>query len=172
MTARNRSQWLHIAAALDADPMRDLAAHARAIGRAAAEPALPSLLVNTGTRRRATSPAREAGAVGRGDGAAGPMPTVVRLVPSSLLAVLRATAQGIVTRMGQDPLAGLGGEAIEPGPAGMRPASAASPIAADLGAERQAAALGREQRSAATGAAAIDTPPSNTGVNKVSEKWA
>lgn len=172
MTARNRSQWLHIAAALDTDPMRDLAAHARAIGRAAADPAAASSLVNTGTRRRATSPAREAGAVGQGYGAAGPMSTVARLVPSNLLAALRATAQGIVTRMGQDPLAGLGGEAIEPGPEGMRPAASAFPSAVARAGAAEAAAPGAGKQRAATGAAAVNTPPSNTGVNKVSEKWA
>ena len=50
-----------------------------------------------------------------------PMSTDALSVPLDVARVLCATAQGIVTRMGQD-LKGLGGAAIEPGPEGMRPA--------------------------------------------------
>lgn len=75
----------------------------------------------TGTRRSAASASRVAGSVGAGYGVPNPMSTAARPVPVEVARVLRVTAQGIVTRMGQDP-EGLGCEAIEPGPVGMRPA--------------------------------------------------
>ena len=60
------------------------------------------------------------GCVGQGMGSM-PMSTDAQPVPLDVARVLCATAQGIVTRMGQDPK-GLGCEAIEPGPVGNRPA--------------------------------------------------
>ena len=121
-------------------------------------------LETTGDPRSANSAAPK-GCVGQGYGAACPMSTVVQLVPVENATTASATAQGIVTRMGQDPK-GLGGAAIEPGPEGMRPASVACSCARGAF-ESAAAAPSARKRSAAEGAAAaIHTPPSNTGVNK------
>ena len=53
------------------------------------------------------------GCMGQGMGSM-PMSTDAQPVPLDVARVLCATAQGIVTRMGQD-RNGLGGEAIEPG---------------------------------------------------------
>ena len=105
------------------------------------------------------------GCMGQGMGSM-PMSTDAQPVPLDVARVLCTTAQGIVTRMGQD-RNGLGGEAIEPGPEGMRPASFAS--SCPRGAfDCAAAAPSARERSAAEGAAAaIHTPPSNTGVNKI-----
>ncbi len=75
-------------------------------------------LETTGDPRSATSAAPQ-GCVGQGMGGT-PMSTAVQPVPAENALAASATAQGIVTRMGQDPT-GLGGAAIEPGPAGMRP---------------------------------------------------
>lgn len=122
-------------------------------------------LETTGDPRSANSAAPK-GCVGQGYGAACPMSTVVQPVPVENVPAASTTAQGIVTRMGQDPK-GLGGEAIEPGPEGMRPASAACSCARGAF-ESAAAAPSARKRSAAKGAAsAIHTPPSNTGVNKI-----
>ena len=108
------------------------------------------------------------GCMGRGYGAAGPMSTFVQPVPVDSVPVHRSTAQGIVTRMGRDPK-GLGCEAIEPGPVGMRPAAAA--VAACWGAwgvcDCEAAAPAGQACAARAGGAALHTPPSNTGVNKM-----
>jgi hypothetical protein len=80
-------------------------------------------------------------------------------------------AQGIVTRMGQDPHAGLGGEAIEPGPEGMRPASCAPcwgacgvcDCGADTGAGR---AHGQRSAGARAGAGQAQAlPAGNHGEN-------
>lgn len=104
------------------------------------------------------------GCMGRGMGGR-PMSTDAQPVPLDVARVLCATAQGIVTRMGQD-TKWLGGEAIEPGPEGMRPDSpdfGACAGACDLA----AAAPSERKRSTPDGAAAaFHTPPSNTGVNK------
>lgn len=126
----------------------------------------PLLERQTGDPCSANSAAPQ-GCMGQGYGAAGPMSTVVQPVPVESVPVHRSTAQGIVTRMGQDPQ-GLGGEAIEPGPAGMRPAAAA--VAACWGACGVcdcADAPAACKRSAGAGASAMHTPPSNTGVNKI-----
>ena len=126
--------------------------------------ARPLSLETTGGPRSANSAAPK-GCVGQGYGAACPMSTVVQHVPVENSTAASATAQGIVTRMGQDPK-GLGGAAIEPGPAGMRPASAACSCARGAF-DCAAAAPSARKRSAAEGAAAaIHAPPSNTGVNK------
>ena len=105
------------------------------------------------------------GCMGRGYGAAGPMSPCVQHVPVENATVASAAAQGIVTRMGQDPK-GLGCEAIEPGPEGMRPASFACSCARGAFDSAAPAPFARK-RSAAQGAgAAIHTPPSNTGVTR------
>lgn len=78
-------------------------------------------LETTGGPRSATSAAPK-GCVGQGMGGT-PMSTDVQPVPAENAPTASTTAQGIVTRMGQD-LKGLGGAAIEPGPEGMRPACA------------------------------------------------
>ena len=125
-------------------------------------------LETTGDPRSANSAAPK-GCVGQGYGAACPMSTVVQHVPVENSTAASATAQGIVTRMGQDPK-GLGCEAIEPGPEGMRPAFAAfAACGACAGAFGCAAPAPSERKcSEAEGAAAaIHTPPSNTGVNKI-----
>lgn len=105
------------------------------------------------------------GCVGQGMGSM-PMSPVVRPVPAENISAASTTAQGIVTRMGQDPK-GLGGEAIEPGPEGMRPASVAVASAcAPCGACAVAAPAACKRSAAAGAATALHTPPSNTGVNK------
>ena len=81
--------------------------------------ACPLYLETAGDPRSANSAAPQ-GCVGRGMGGR-PMSPDVQPVPLENATTASATAQGIVTRMGQD-LQGLGGAAIEPGPAGMRPA--------------------------------------------------
>ena len=126
--------------------------------------ARPLSLETTGGPRSANSAAPQ-GCVGQGMGSM-PMSTDAQPVPLDVARVLCTTAQGIVTRMGQDPK-GLGGAAIEPGPEGMRPASAACSCARGAF-DSAAAAPSARKRSAAEGAAAaIHTPPSNTGVNKI-----
>lgn len=128
----------------------------------------------TGDPRSATSAAPQ-GCVGQGMGGT-PMSTDVCPVPPVLAAALgisapdfylvldgdrlllrraaRATAQGIVTRMGQD-LQGLGGAAIEPGPAGMRPACSGF----DADCNDACATCGRARwRSAGAGAGAGQAP--------------
>lgn len=120
-------------------------------------------LETTGDPRSANSAAPK-GCAGQGMGSM-PMSHFVPPVPAENAPALCTTAQGIVTRMGQDPK-GLGGAAIEPGPAGMRPAVAACSCARGAF-DCAAAAPSARKRSAAEGAAAaIHTPPSNTGVNK------
>ena len=121
-------------------------------------------LETTGDPCSANSAAPQ-GCMGQGMGSM-PMSPCVQHVPVENATTASATAQGIVTRMGQDPK-GLGCEAIEPGPEGMRPASFAS--SCPRGAfDCAAAAPSARERSAAEGAAAaIHTPPSNTGVNKI-----
>lgn len=127
----------------------------------------PLLERQTGDPCSANSAAPQ-GCMGQGYGAAGPMSTVVQPVPVESVPVLCSTAQGIVTRMGQDPQ-GLGAEGIEPGPAGMRPAAAA--VAACWGAwgvcDCDAATPAGLACAARAGGAALHTPPSNTGVNKI-----
>lgn len=91
----------------------------------------PLLGDKPGPRRSANSASREAGSVGAGYGVPNPMSSLAQPVPHAACAVASSPARGIVTRMGQDPQ-GLGGEAIEPGPAGTRPLSesaAAAPSA-------------------------------------------
>lgn len=125
--------------------------------------ARPLSLETAGDPRSANSAAPQ-GCVGQGMGSM-PMLPCVQLVPVENVPAASTTAQGIVTRMGQDPK-GLGCEAIEPGPEGMRPASAACSCARGAF-DCAAAAPSARKRSAAEGAAAaIHTPPSNTGVNK------
>lgn len=126
--------------------------------------ARPLSLETVGDPRSANSAAPQ-GCVGQGMGSM-PMSPCVQPVPVENVPAASTAAQGIVTRMGQDPK-GLGGAAIEPGPAGMRPASAACSCARGAF-ESAAAAPSARKRSAAEGAAAaIHTPPSNTGVNKI-----
>lgn len=120
-------------------------------------------LETTGDPRSANSAAPK-GCVGQGYGAACPMSTVVQHVPVENSTAASATAQGIVTRMGQDPK-GLGCEAIEPGPEGMRPASFACSCARC--AFDSAAPFARKRSAAQCAGAAIHAPPSNTGVNKI-----
>ena len=121
-------------------------------------------LETTGDPRSANSAAPQ-GCVGQGMGSM-PMSPGVQPVPAENVPAASTTAQGIVTRMGQDPK-GLGGAAIEPGPEGMRPAVAACSCARGAF-DSAAAAPSARKRSAAEGAAAaIHTPPSNTGVNKI-----
>ena len=81
-------------------------------------PARPLSLETTGDPRSATSAAPQ-GCVGLGMGSM-PMSPCVQPVPAENATTASATAQGIVTRMGQD-RNGLGGAAIEPVPEGMRP---------------------------------------------------
>ena len=104
------------------------------------------------------------GCMGQGMGSM-PMSTDVQPVPLESAPTASTTAQGIVTRMGQD-TQWRGGKAIEPGPEGMRPAFAA--FGAFAGAfDCAAAAPSERKRSTPDGAAAaFHTPPSNTGVNK------
>ena len=105
------------------------------------------------------------GCMGQGMGSM-PMSTDAQPVPLDVARVLCATAQGIVTRMGQD-RNGLGGEAIEPGPEGMRPDSVAVASAcAPCGACAVAAPAACKRSAAAGAATALHTPSSNTGVNK------
>jgi len=126
--------------------------------------AAPLSLETAGDPRSANSAAPK-GCVGQGMGSM-PMLPAAQSVPAENATTASTSAQGIVTRMGQD-RNGLGGEAIEPGPEGMRPdsvvvASACAPCGACA-----VAAPAACKRSAAAGAAtALHTPPSNTGVNK------
>ena len=126
--------------------------------------ACPLSLETTGDPRSANSAAPQ-GCVGQGMGSM-PMSLCVQPVPPENAHALRTSAKGIVTRMGQDPQ-GLGGAAIEPGAAGIRPAFAACSCARGAF-DCAAAAPSARKRSAAEGAAAaIHAPPSNTGVNKI-----
>lgn len=121
----------------------------------------PLSLETTGDPRSANSAAPQ-GCGGQGMGSM-PMLPCVQPVPAENATTASATAQGIVTRMGQD-LQGLGGAAIEPGPEGMRPACAScvGMCAADL--------CGRaRERSAGAGAgagAAPTIPDGNHGDNQ------
>lgn len=129
-------------------------------------PAAPILERQTGGPCSANSAAPQ-GCMGQGYGAAGPMSTVVQPVPVDPVPVHRSTAQGIVTRMGQDPQ-GLGAEGIEPGAEGIRPAVSSACSRSCSGffvdcADAPAAC----KRSVCAGAAACHAPPSNTGVNKM-----
>ena len=118
--------------------------------------ARPLSLETAGDPRSANSAAPK-GCVGQGMGSM-PMLPCVQPVPAENVPAASATAQGIVTRMGQDPK-GLGGAAIEPGPAGMRPASAACSCARGAFESATPAPFARK-RSAAQGAgASIHTPP-------------
>lgn len=142
----------------------------------------PVSLETTGDPCSATSAAPQ-GCMGQGMGSM-PMSPSAQPVPAENVPAQRTTAKGIVTRMGQD-LQGLGGTAIEPGAEGIRPASSVcnrpgwlavaaflAPLsAAELAAHARrvgaAAAPSARKRSAVEGAAAaVHTPPSNTGVNK------
>ena len=93
------------------------------------------------------------GCMGQGMGSM-PMSTDAQPVPLDVARVLCATAQGIVTRMGQD-RNGLGGEAIEPGPEGMRPAC--SGFSADCN-DACAMCASARRRSAGAGAGAGQAP--------------
>ena len=125
--------------------------------------ARPLSLETTGDPRSANSAAPQ-GCVGQGMGSM-PMLPCVQPVPVENVPAASTTAQGIVTRMGQDPK-GLGGEAIEPGPEGMRPASSGFGACAGANCALAAATPAGPACAARAGAAALDTPPSNTGVNK------
>ena len=120
-------------------------------------------LETTGDPRSANSAAPK-GCVGQGMGGT-PMSTAVQPVPAENAPALCATAQGIVTRMGQDPK-GLGGAAIEPGPEGMRPVSFACSCARGACDSAAPAPFARKRSAAEGAAAAIHTPPSNTGVTR------
>lgn len=121
-------------------------------------------LETTGGPRSANSAAPK-GCVGQGMGSM-PMSPAAQPVPAENIPAASTTAQGIVTRMGQD-RDGLGGEAIEPGPEGMRPDSVAVASAcAPCGACAVAAPAACKRSAAAGAATALHTPPSNTGVNK------
>lgn len=124
---------------------------------------LPPLLSleTTGDPRSATSAAPQ-GCVGQGMGSM-PMSPCVQPVPVENATAASTTAQGIVTRMGQD-LKGLGGAAIEPGPEGMRPAcaSCATACAADL----CASARGRSAGAGAGAGQAPTIPDGNHGDNQ------
>ncbi len=124
----------------------------------------PLSLETTGDPRSANSAAPQ-GCVGQGMGSM-PMSTGVRPVPVEVAHALSTTAQGIVTRMGQDPK-GLGGAAIEPGPEGMRPASSGFGACPGACGDCAAATPAGQACAARAGSAALDTPPSNTGVNKI-----
>lgn len=121
-------------------------------------------LETTGDPRSATSVAPQ-GCVGQGMGSM-PMSPCVRPVPLENATTARTTAQGIVTRMGQD-LKGLGGAAIEPGSAGMRPpcSSCAAACAADL-------CAGARKRSAGAGAGAGQAPTIPDGNHGDNQKEA
>lgn len=121
-------------------------------------------LETTGGPRSANSAAPK-GCVGQGMGSM-PMSPAAQPVPAENIPAASTTAQGIVTRMGQD-RDGLGGEAIEPGPEGMRHDSVAVASAcAPCGACAVAAPAACKRSAAAGAATALHTPPSNTGVNK------
>lgn len=124
--------------------------------------ARPLSLETTGDPRSAISAAPQ-GCVGQGYGAAGPMSPCVLPVPLENAPAASITAQGIVTRMGQD-LQGLGGAAIEPGPEGMRPvcASCAAACAADL----RASACRRSAGAGAGAGQAPTIPDGNHGDNQ------
>lgn len=118
----------------------------------------------TGDPRSATSAAPQ-GCVGQGMGSM-PMSPCVQPVPAENPSAASTTAQGIVTRTGQD-LQGLGGAAIEPGPAGMRPAcsSCAAACASDL-------CAGARKRSAGAGAGAGQAPTIPDGNHGDNQKEA
>jgi len=123
-------------------------------------------LGTTGDPRSATSAAPQ-GCAGQGMGSM-PMSPVAHHVPPEVAHALSAAAQGIVTRMGRDPK-GLGGEAIEPGPAGMRPAC--SGFDADC-LDACATCARARWRSAGAGAGAgraAAIPDGNHGDNKKEE---
>ena len=126
--------------------------------------ARPLSLETAGDPRSANSAAPQ-GCVGQGMGSM-PMSPCVPPVPVENVPAASTTAQGIVTRMGQDPK-GLGCEAIEPGPEGMRPASAACSCARGAFDSAAAPPSARKRIAAEGAAAAIHAPPSNTGVNKI-----
>ena len=129
-------------------------------------PARPLSLETTGDPRSATSAAPK-GCVGQGMGSM-PMSPCVQPVPLENAATASTTAQGIVTRMGQD-LQGLGGAAIEPGPEGMRPAC--SGFSADC--NDACATCGRARwRSAGAGAGAGRAPTIPDGNHGDNQKEA
>jgi len=126
--------------------------------------AAPLSLETAGDPRSANSAAPK-GCVGQGMGSM-PMSPAAQSVPAENATTASTSAQGIVTRMGQD-RNGLGGEAIEPGPEGMRPDSVAVASAcAPCGACAVAAPAACKRSADAGAATALYTPPSNTGVNK------
>lgn len=111
----------------------------------------------TGAPRSATSAAPQ-GCEGSGYGVTNPMSHVVRHVPLENANAPRAAAQGIVTRMGQDPQ-GLGGAAIEPGSVGMRPAACVPCSGFHADCDGGAATCARARtRSAGAGAGAGRAP--------------
>lgn len=118
-------------------------------------------LEKTGDPRSATSAAPQ-GCVGQGMGSM-PMSPCVQPVPAENATAASTTAQGIVTRMGQD-LQGLGGAAIEPGPAGMRPACASCSAACT--ADLCASARGRSAGAGAGAGQAPTIPDGNHGDNQ------
>jgi hypothetical protein len=118
-------------------------------------------LETTGDPRSATSAAPK-GCVGQGMGSM-PMSPCVQPVPAENAPTASTTAQGIVTRMGQD-LQGLGGAAIEPGPAGMR--SACASFSAACTADLCASARGRSAGAGARAGQAPTIPDGNHGDNQ------
>lgn len=125
-------------------------------------PARSFSLETTGDPRSATSAAPK-GCVGQGMGSM-PMSPAVQPVPAENATAASTTAQGIVTRMGQD-LQGLGGNAIEPGPEGMRPVCAAAGFCAFCAAAATAGqACAARAGAGAGGAPAI--PDGNHGDNQ------
>ena len=123
--------------------------------------ASPLSLETTGDPRSAISAAPQ-GCVGQGMGSM-PMSPCVQPVPAENATTASATAQGIVTRMGQD-RNGLGGAAIEPGSEGMRPACAS--CAAACTADLCASARGRSAGAGARAGQAPTIPDGNHGDNQ------
>lgn len=132
------------------------------------DPALcaPLSLETAGDPRSAISAAPQ-GCVGQGMGSM-PMSPCVQPVPAENATAASTTAQGIVTRMGQD-RNGLGGAAIEPGPAGMRPACSGF----DADCADACATCGRaRRRSAGAGAGAGQAPTIPDGNHGDNQKEA
>lgn len=118
-------------------------------------------LETTGDPRSANSAAPK-GCVGQGMGSM-PMSPCVQPVPVENAPAASTTAQGIVTRMGQDPK-GLGGAAIEPGPEGMRPVCSSCVVA--CAADRCASARKRSAGAGAGAGQAPTIPDGNHGDNQ------
>lgn len=114
---------------------------------------------------RSANSAAPQGCVGQGMGSM-PMSTPARPVPPAKTAAANAPAQGIVTRTGQD-LQGLGGEAIEPGAAGMRPACWGACGVCDCTADAGACARKRSAGAGAVAAGAQAIPDGNHGDNNL-----